>query len=317
MEKLHHYQAVIEEGIKKLNLAEHPNNLYEPVRYILAMKGKRMRPVLTLMAADMFDVKPETVLPQALGIEVFHNFTLLHDDIMDNAPIRRNQPTVHEKWNVNTAILSGDAMLVVAYQQIANCNVGVLHKVISLFSKTAVKVCEGQQLDMDLPQVQKATSAEYLYMIERKTAVLLGCSLQLGALCAGADKQDQLNLYEFGKHMGIAFQLQDDILDAYANPDKFGKQVGGDIIEDKHTFLLITAMQTNPEATAKAMAKSNQEKVESMLNVYEACGVRRKAEELMHQHFDKAIEFLTAVKVDASKRQPLHSLAESLLVREY
>ena len=239
MKKLTELQSIIEEAITKLDIPQYPADLYEPVKYILSLGGKRMRPALLLMACDLFGGDVEAALSPALAIEVFHNFSLVHDDMMDNAPLRRGKATVHERWGQNAGILSGDVMLVLAYQLMMKVDDRLLRQVLDVFSQTAVGVCEGQQLDMDFEKLQTVGIDEYQNMIRLKTSVLLGGALKIGALIGGADMADAELLYGFGEHLGIAFQLQDDILDVYGDPDKFGKQVGGDIISNKKTYLLI------------------------------------------------------------------------------
>jgi geranylgeranyl diphosphate synthase type II len=243
MHSLSHFQQLIEKGLSSLELDKKPAELYDPIQYMLNLGGKRMRPALLLMSNEMFGGNPEEVISPALGIEVFHNFTLLHDDIMDKAPLRRTKATVHEKWNANVAILSGDTMFVQSCQLMMKVNDKYLRKVMDLFMKTAIEVCEGQQYDMNYESIEKVSLDEYLEMIALKTAVLLGGSLAIGAICADAKEDDIENIYHFGKKLGIAFQLQDDILDAYGDAEKFGKQVGGDIISNKKTFLLISACE--------------------------------------------------------------------------
>lgn len=317
MEGVKSHQELIEQELNALKLPKEPANLYEPIRYILGLSAKRMRPVLTLLAAQMFGIGPRSVLKTALGIEIFHNFTLVHDDIMDAAPLRRGEATVHEKWNQNIAILVGDLMFIKAYQLLAECSDQHRANVLTLFSDTATLVCEGQQLDMDFEKRDDVSIEEYMYMIERKTAVLLGCCLQLGALQANARNGEQEHIYAFGKHMGIAFQLQDDILDAFAETDKFGKQLGGDILVDKKTHLLIQALQEEPEATRAAMALSGNDKVQQVLAIYERIGARAKAEQEMQAHFNKAMSHLDIIEVEPSKKEPLMQLANSLLVRKF
>ncbi|CAG0907532.1 unnamed protein product, partial [Cyprideis torosa] len=233
-------QELVKTELKNIELAKEPKGLYEPVSYILALGGKRLRPVLTLLSCGMYS-DPKRALPQALAVEVFHNFTLIHDDIMDDAPLRRGKQTVHEKWDINTAILSGDVTLVKAYQLLSDCNPTKLLALLELFNKTAVEVCEGQQLDVDFESKDDVSEEEYIRMIQLKTSVLLGCALQMGAIVGGASEEDANNLYQFGLLLGTAFQIKDDLLDCFGDPDIFGKQVGGDIIANKKTLLLIHA----------------------------------------------------------------------------
>ena len=239
------YQNQIEEALKAKNYGSNPKELYEPIAYIMSLGGKRLRPVLVFMACDFFDGDISQALHPAIAIELFHNFTLVHDDLMDNAPLRRNQPTVHEKWNSSIAILSGDVMMVRAYQELCQAKVNYLPELLKVFSETAVKVCEGQQYDMNYESMQKVSIAQYLKMIELKTAVLLGGALKIGSIVGGAKEEEAQLLFDFGKNIGIAFQLQDDILDVYADAAKFGKQKGGDIIANKKTYLLLKIGRTH------------------------------------------------------------------------
>ena len=234
---------LIEQAIAREKFGRKPEGLYEPIRYIMSLGGKRLRPMLVLLAYRMYRDDFRKVVPQAIAVEAFHNFTLMHDDIMDQAPLRRGKPTVHKKWNVNTAILSGDVMLVKVYEMLSALDADLLKAALPLFNRTAWEVCEGQQLDMDFESRETVTEKEYLNMIRLKTAVLLGFSLQFGALLAGAPQEEQQLLYDFGTGIGTGFQLKDDLLDVYADKDKFGKQVGGDIISNKKTFLLIKALE--------------------------------------------------------------------------
>ena len=243
MKAIEIYQKHFLSYLKDYNTERDPKNLYEPVQYILNLGGKRLRPILTLMTADCFGGDVNKALDAALAVEVFHNFSLIHDDIMDDAPLRRGQQTVHEKWDLNTGILSGDAMLIMAYQLFENYPPETFQNLLTLFSKTALEVCEGQQYDIDFETRNAVSIAEYLKMIEYKTAVLVAAAMKMGAIIAGASDEDQNRCYEFGKNLGIAFQLQDDYLDAFGNPETFGKQVGGDIIENKKTYLYLKALE--------------------------------------------------------------------------
>lgn len=301
-----------------------PEKLYEPIRYTLKKGGKRMRPLLVITGCDLFGGDLKQAIPAAAGIELFHNFTLLHDDIMDNAPIRRGHPAVHAKWNTNVAILSGDAMLVEAYRQMALCPAQVLPQVLDLFSKTALEVCEGQQFDMDFETMPSVTIADYLRMIELKTAVLLACALKTGALCAGAAEEEAQKLYEFGRLTGIAFQLHDDILDVYADGAKFGKQTGGDIISNKKTFLLLKAFELADAYRREELGQwihapqfVPREKVAAVKSIYDFLGVRLHAEEEMNRHYTRALDILASVKADAVKKKELRDFCDALMVREY
>ena len=237
MRAISDYQEIITSHFNTLTLEKEPNNLYEPIRYILSLGGKRLRPILTLMAAEVFDTDCQQAIQAATAVEVFHNFSLIHDDIMDDAPLRRGHETVHEKWNLNTGILSGDAMLILAYQFFETYEPNVFRELAKLFSKTALEVCEGQQYDVDFETRDDVTISEYLKMIEYKTAVLVGAAMKMGAIVAKTSQDNADAIYDFGLNLGIAFQLQDDYLDAFGNPETFGKQVGGEIIENKKTYL--------------------------------------------------------------------------------
>ena len=283
-----------------------------------------MRPLLTLMGAGLFTDDVNCALPAAKGIELFHNFTLLHDDIMDNAPLRRGKASVHAKWNSNIAILSGDAMYTEAFRQLALSPKNVLPEVLDVFTKTALEVCEGQQLDMDFEKQSKVSIADYLRMIELKTAVLLAASLEIGAICAEAEKEESKKLYEFGKHVGIAFQLQDDILDVYGDADKFGKQVGGDIVANKKTFLLLKAFESANKYQqeellqwSQAGVKDAKEKVEAVKALYDVLHVKAAAEKEMHRHYEIGIAALASVKADEGKKSVLKDFTDVLMVREH
>ncbi len=319
------FQEKIEAELKKIQYGTNPKELYEPIEYIMSLGGKRMRPVLVLTACDLFDGNPDKAISSAIAIELFHNFTLVHDDIMDNAPLRRGNKTVHEKWNNNIAILSGDAMIVKAYQQICKADTAQLPLLLEIFSDTAIKVCEGQQMDMNYEKLNKVSIPQYIKMIELKTAVLLAGALKIGAIVGGAREQDANALYEFGRHIGIAFQLQDDILDVYANADKFGKQKGGDIIANKKTYLLLKAME---------MAENNRymkeelqqwiaapefnpaEKVEAVTHIYNFLNVKELARNEMKKHYDSAIQSLQTIPASEEKKQALITFADSLMIRE-
>lgn len=323
MKKLEDLQAIISNAVNTLAFPEYPAELYEPINYILSLGGKRMRPALLLMACDLFGGDIDAALPPALAIEVFHNFTLMHDDIMDNAPLRRGQVTVHERWNNNVGILSGDVMLVQGYKLMMQVEDRLLRPILDIFNTTAVGVCEGQQLDMDFEQRSDVGIDEYLEMIRLKTAVVLGGALKIGALIGGADVKDADLLSSFGEHLGIAFQLQDDILDVYGDPEKFGKQVGGDIISNKKTYLLIKALELAGNQRKTELDKwidlkhfDSVEKVAAVTAIYNSLNIRQRAEEAMQLHTDKAFEALDAINLPAAQKQYLHDFADGLLVRE-
>jgi geranylgeranyl diphosphate synthase type II len=325
MNKFEHYQHVIEEGLSHIPLSGKPPELYEPIRYMLALGGKRMRPVLTLFGCDLFDGQTDLALPAALGLELFHNFTLVHDDIMDKAPLRRNKPTVHEKWDQSIGILSGDAMFVKACQQMCRVEPAHLVEVMRIFNETALFVCEGQQLDMNYEKQHKIRIQEYLKMIELKTAVLLAGSLKIGAVIGGAKAEDANALYEFGKHLGIAFQLQDDILDVYGDAGIFGKQTGGDIISNKKTFLLLKAIEVSERMPYKreellqwinAPHFDPKDKVEAVTEIYNFLNIRSLARAEMETHYQKGLKLLNDIPVSEEKKLTLKQLADSLMVRE-
>lgn len=318
------YQEKLEALIKEKTYGQHPENLYEPIRYIMQLGGKRMRPLLALLAYGLYERNPEAVMEPAISLELFHNFTLLHDDIMDEAPLRRGKPTVHEKWNVPIGILSGDVMLVKVYQQLLDhIPAPKLARVLRLFNQCAIEVCEGQQVDMNFESREVVLEEEYLDMIRQKTAVLLGFSLQLGALLANASIPDQQTIYDIGVKAGIGFQLQDDYLDVYADPKKFGKQVGGDIIANKKTFLLIKAMEMaeGPEKKEleywlRAKDFDKDEKIQAVMHIYDALDVPALAIARMNDYFEQAMNQLTLLKVTPEGRKPLVSFLQYLMDRE-
>jgi geranylgeranyl diphosphate synthase type II len=312
----------IDEQQQSLSKAE-PKEMYEPMSYILGLGGKRVRPLLTLIGCDLFDVHPKEAIQAALAVELFHNFSLIHDDILDNAPLRRGNTTVHEKWNSNIALLSGDGMLVKAYDVLAQSNSAYVPQLLTLFSKTGLEVCEGQQLDMNFETEEKVSVENYIHMITYKTAVLLGCSLKMGAICANASHDDQQHLYEFGKHVGIAFQLLDDVLDVYADDEKFGKQVGGDIISNKKTFMLLDAFELANETETTELNRllyskdiSNAEKVKQVTAIYNLLGVKELAVKEANKHTDIALKHLEELQANVAKKNNLKEFALHLLNRE-
>lgn len=323
MHSISQLQALIQQAVADSKYPESPKELYEPITYLMDLGGKRMRPVSLLMACNLFTENIEKSLKPALAIEVFHNFTLMHDDIMDNAPLRRGKPTVQNKWNNSVAILSGDVMLVEAYKLIMQVDLPILPDVLNIFNETAVGVCEGQQIDMNFEKLQHVTEAEYLNMIRLKTAVLLAASLKIGALIGGSSKNDADLLYEFGINLGLAFQLHDDILDVYGDPEKFGKQVGGDIISNKKTFLLIKAAELATGETKATLTHwlstedKPLEKVSAMTRIYNQLQVKDLAEKKMADYLGKACQSLDQVKADQVKKGVLSSFAASLSVREH
>ncbi|MDR1729428.1 MAG: polyprenyl synthetase family protein [Prevotellaceae bacterium] len=316
-------QQLVENEIDKLNWKLTPYSLYEPIEYVLSLGGKRIRPVFTLLGCQLFDNTIEKALNPALAIEVFHNFTLLHDDIMDKAEMRRNQPTVHVKWDENRAILSGDAMLIKAYQLLAQCDTTALKSVLDVFSQTSVEVCEGQQYDMEFESRNDVSIDEYINMIRLKTAVLLAGSLKIGAICGGASAEDADLLYRFGIGIGIAFQLKDDYLDVYGDTAKFGKKIGGDICCNKKTFLLLTALKkADPETKAELLRQINandfdkEEKIKAVSAIYEKLDIRTHTENAMKAYYEDAVQSLKKVSVPDEQKAELSVFAENLLYRE-
>lgn len=321
MKELQNYTALINEELGKIDFPSSPEKLYDPLRYFLQIGGKRIRPILTLLSAELFGSSIQKALPQALCIEVFHNFTLIHDDIMDEAPLRRKQQTIHAKWNRDVAILSGDVLMIKAYQLLGNIDPKRLPEAFELFNKTAIEVCEGQQMDMDFEERSDVSIDEYIEMIRLKTSVLLGCALEIGAIVAESSKEDREAIYDFGQHIGIAFQIQDDILDLYADPDKFGKQVGGDVIANKKTMLHLTALEGATKEQLEIMKQLQREqnlvlKVDRTRRLFDQLNVRSKCEERMKEHYDIALQSLAKVKVDDSQKQKLKGLAAFLMNRE-
>lgn len=310
----------IEEELKNLGLPENPEGLYEPLRYFLQIGGKRIRPVLTLMAAELFG-QSDKAINQAVAIELFHNFTLIHDDIMDNAPLRRGMITVHEKWDLNTGILSGDVLLIEAYKKLVQNANEHIADILDIFNRTATEVCEGQQMDMDFESRIDVSAAEYIEMIRLKTSVLLGCALEIGALMNGASKENADHLYQFGEHIGIAFQIKDDILDLYADPEKFGKQVGGDVIANKKTILHLTAVANSSKEQLSVLKNLSAEsdatqKIEKTRMMYDHLGVKEKCEDLLHDHLGTAMFHLEEVKVEDHLKKSLRELAIYLINRD-
>lgn len=310
----------INKEIGELKFNYHPKSLFEPIEYILEIGGKRVRPVFAVMGYNLYKDDIEKAMPIAFGIEIFHNFTLLHDDLMDRASTRRGKPTVHIKWTDNTAVLSGDAMVIESYKEIAKTDPKYLPQILSLFSKMATEICCGQQLDMEFEQRLDVSLSEYIEMIRLKTAVLLGCALKCGAIAAGANEVDADNLYNFGINIGLAFQIMDDLLDVYGDEASFGKKIGGDILCNKKTFLLINALQHN-DAKDKLMkwidAKEfdAQEKIKAVTEIYNEIDLKKTSQEIIRAYYEKGISYLDLVSVDYDKKSELRKLAESLLTR--
>lgn len=321
MKSFQSYLDVVNAAIAAIPYPEQPNQLYEPIAYHMALGGKRIRPVLALMACDAMGGSPDAAIDSAVGIEMFHNFTLLHDDVMDNADVRRGKPTVHRRWNDNTAILSGDTMLTIATQYIAR---SANWQVMDLFNKTAIEIYEGQQWDMDFENRNDVTVDEYIMMIRLKTSVLLGCALKSGALLADAAGKDADLLYEAGVNMGLAFQLMDDMLDVWGDPETFGKEIGGDIMNNKKTFLLINAMQLARGDDADELRHwlndqyaSREDKVRGVTALYERLGVRQMAEEAIAHYNDLAIDAFNRVNMSDEDRQTFVQLANKLAGRSF
>ncbi len=312
----------IEEKILALNFPPQPANLYEPITYALSNGGKRIRPLLTLTSCSIFDHDPADAVNVAMAIEVFHNFTLLHDDILDNAPIRRGKPSVFKKWNQNIAILSGDAMLITAYSIISAYKGHQLQKLLTLFNKTAIEICEGQQYDMDFETAETVTEAEYLEMIRLKTSVLLGCCLKSGAIVANAPENDAEQLYFFGIALGMAFQLQDDLLDTFGDENTFGKKIGGDILAAKKTILLIQAIESlsgSDRDTLTACFGNPQlqpdEKIRLVKALYQKSGCEEKTKQKIQGYYQTALNHLTQVNLPDGNKKPLADIAAKLMKR--
>lgn len=320
MKSIQELQIVVENELTGLSYPENPTDLYAPIDYVLTLGGKRMRPVLLLLAHQLFDENIARAIKPALGIEIFHNFTLLHDDIMDDAPLRRGQQTVHEKWNPNVAILSGDTMLVQAYQMIAEAPANVLKKALDVFSQIATEVCEGQQYDMDFEMRDDVAISEYIKMIEYKTAVLLAGALKIGALTGGATEDEANHLYEFGRNIGIAFQLKDDLLDVFGDQDKFGKQVGGDVLANKKTYLYLKslldaegAQKENLEHWFSSKEFEATEKVKAVKSIYSELHIEEQTTTQMQAYYGVAMQHLSQISGD---KRYLEQFASMLMVRE-
>lgn len=323
MQSVSAYQSFFVAYLENQIILKEPRNLYDPIQYILSLGGKRMRPVLTLMSAEIFDISYEKALPAAMAVEVFHNFSLVHDDIMDAAPLRRGNVTVHEKWDTNTGILSGDAMLILAYQYFEKYEPKIFRKLAKLFSKTALEVCEGQQWDVDFETRTDVTIPEYLKMIEFKTAVLVAAAMKMGAIIAKTSKTNAKLIYEFGLNLGIAFQLQDDYLDAFGDPATFGKQVGGDIIENKKTFLFLKAMEfSNATLQARLLylfteyTDNVEAKIEEVKQIFNESGATQATQDAIKEFTQNAFETLEKMNIDADKKALLQSFGENLMQRK-
>ncbi len=316
--------SLIEKNIAQLSVNSRPVELYEPIQYILSLGGKRIRPCLVLMAHNLFSEHISDAIYPALGLEVFHNFTLLHDDIMDNASKRRNHDTVHVKWNKNIAILSGDAMMILAYQLISKTRDYLLPRILSLFNKTALEVCEGQQFDMNFEKQNTVTVEEYLDMIRLKTAVLIASSLTIGAITGEAKKDTIEKMYLFGLNIGIGFQLQDDYLDVYAQPEKFGKNIGSDILSNKKTYLLISALSSRNSKLVKELKqwmdnKSSDpaSKIKGVKTIYDQLKIGEITENTAKKYFDKGLKYFQQVDIPETRKENLRNFVNKMTTRDY
>lgn len=309
----------VAKAVESIEISGTPKELYEPINYILKLGGKRLRPALVCLSCDMFAGEYTHALPAAKGIEVFHNFSLVHDDIMDNANLRRGRPTIHEKWNDNIAILSGDAMLIKAYDFVLQGNYENLNEILVVFNRAAIEVCEGQQLDMNFESEDQVSISEYINMIKLKTSVLLGAALEIGAVIGGASSKDAKLVYEFGVNMGIGFQLMDDYLDAFGDPEKFGKKVGGDIISNKKTFLFIKAMELDDTGVIESWLGNNdfveQDKVASVKEVYTKTGADKLCLEEMNKYYELALLKLDEISLETDQKETLKEFAQYIRKR--
>lgn len=318
MQTIDRYIELINAAISEIEYPQHPFGLYEPVKYQLDMGGKRVRPLLTVMACDMFGGDINEAISPALGLEIFHNFTLLHDDVMDKADIRRGRPTVHKAWSENIAILSGDAMQIIATQKVCDAPARVYKEVLDLYNKTALEICEGQQYDMEFETRDDVTAEEYINMIRLKTAVLIGCSLKVGAIIGGATSQQADAIYKFGENIGLAFQLQDDYLDVYGDAETFGKKIGGDILNNKKTYMLISALslasgKTKEKLQALLSANPDDEKIKQVTAIYGELGVDKIAREKISEYSQKALAYIEKIPNNEELKQFANSLTERKL----
>ena len=323
MHSISEYQQSFLNYLESQTIIKEPKSLYEPIHYILSLGGKRIRPVLTLMTTEIFNQEYKKALPAALAVEVFHNFSLVHDDIMDDAPLRRGKETVHEKWNINTGRLSGDAMLILAYQYFEKYEPVIFQSLAKLFSKTALEVCEGQQWDVDFENRDDVAISEYLKMIEYKTAVLVAAAMKMGAIIAETSAENCDAIYDFGLNLGIAFQLQDDYLDAFGDPETFGKQVGGDIIENKKTYLYLKALEFSTSDEKEQLLHlysiqptDNSEKINSVKDIFTATGASKATQEAIKEYTFKAFETLEKLHIEDDKKAMLKAFGENLMGRK-
>lgn len=313
----------VNETLDSLSYERQPKSLYEPIRYVLALGGKRIRPVLMLLGYNLFKENPEQIMMQALGLETYHNYTLLHDDLMDNADLRRGHETVHKRWDANKAILSGDSMLVLAYQRVAQCDAKYLPEVLNLFTETALEIGEGQEYDMTFETRNDVTEEEYIEMIRLKTSVLLACAMKMGAILADASEEDAKNLYKCGEQMGLAFQLQDDLLDVYGDSKVFGKAIGGDITSNKKTYMLINAVNRANEQQRselmhwiEAQEFDRQEKITAVTRLYDEIGIKQLCEEKINYYFAEARKYLDKVNVADERKENLRRYMNQMMNRE-
>ena len=313
----------VNDALEAIAYDRQPSSLYEPIKYVLSLGGKRVRPVLMLLAYNLYKEDPERIMMQAIALETYHNFTLLHDDLMDNADMRRGHETVHRKWNPNQAILSGDTMLLQAFQRMGQCEADKLQQVIGVFTETTLEIDEGQQLDVEFETRNDVTEDEYVEMIRLKTSVLLACAVKIGAILAGASKEDQDNLYKFGEQIGLAFQLQDDLLDVYGDPKVFGKNIGGDITSNKKTYMLINAVnRANPEQRAEltkwieAETFDREEKVKAVTRLYDEIGIRALCEQKMEACYELGLQHLAKVSVNEERKAILKAYAAAMMKRQ-
>ena len=323
MYKAEELLKMVNEAIDGLSYDRKPASLYEPIKYVLSLGGKRVRPVLMLMAYNLYKDDPQKIITQAVGLETYHNFTLLHDDLMDNADMRRGHETVHKKWDANQAILSGDTMLLQAFERVEACEVDKVKDVFATFMQTTYEIGEGQQLDVEFETRNDVTEEEYIEMIRLKTSVLLACALKIGAILAGASKEDQENLYRFGEQIGLAFQLQDDLLDVYGDPKVFGKNIGGDITSNKKTYMLINAVnranaKQREELTRWIDAKTfdREEKVRAVTRLYDEIGIRQLCEQKMETCYTLAQQYMTKVQVSEDRKAVLKAYAAAMMKRQ-
>ena len=316
--------SLINEYLDNLPYERKPAGLYDPIKYVLSIGGKRIRPTLMLLAYNLYKEDPERILSSAVALETYHNYTLLHDDLMDNASVRRGQPTVHKKWDANTAILSGDSMLVLAYERMAKCPVEKLKPVLDLFTETALEIGEGQQYDMDFETRNDVREEEYIEMIRLKTSVLLACATKMGAILADAPQEDADNLYKFGEQMGLAFQLQDDYLDVYGDPEVFGKAIGGDILCNKKTYMLINAFNlANDEQRKRLQQWVNAEnpdprqKIKAVTQIYNEIGISQLAEQKIKHYFNESRKYLEAINLPKERKLELEAYTDKMMKRNY